>query len=177
MASAGEALARVQMPGMREPTNCGSSGKLIGAPGNPTRGRGRPRGSPNKMGHDLMTLVMQAAENVGFVEKNEKGEWVATGKGGVLKYLEWAAVHKSERFMALMGRIAPKHVFADATHHDDSMTEAEIEAELIERGLPVDLLPLLLNPEDEVLDPGEDPDPYGLMKNVTPEKAPDDTAK
>ena len=49
------------------------------------------------------------------------------------------------------------------------MTAAEIDAELRDRGLPVDLLPLLLNlPEDEVLDPGEDPDPYGLMKNVTP---------
>jgi hypothetical protein len=58
------------------------------------RGPGRPPGSPNKMGRDLMTLVMQAAENVGYVIKNEKGEWVATAKGGILKYLEWAAVHK-----------------------------------------------------------------------------------
>ena len=48
------------------------------------------------------------------------------------------------------------------------MTSEEIVAELRERGLPVDILPFLLNPEDEVLDPGEDPDPYGLMKNVTP---------
>jgi hypothetical protein len=29
------------------------------------------------MGRDLMTLVMQAAENVGFVEKDEKGGWVS----------------------------------------------------------------------------------------------------
>jgi hypothetical protein len=76
-------------------------------------GPGRPKGSPNKMGHDLMTLVMQAAENVGYLEKNDKGELVATGKGGTLKYLEWCAVHKIERFLALMARVAPKQVFAD----------------------------------------------------------------
>jgi hypothetical protein len=41
-----------------------------------------------------MDVVMQAAENVGFIEKDENGNWVATRKGGVLGYLEWAAVHK-----------------------------------------------------------------------------------
>jgi hypothetical protein len=40
-----------------------------------------------------------------------------------------------------MARVAPKHVFADVTHHDDGLlTGAEVEAELIERGLPLDLL-------------------------------------
>jgi hypothetical protein len=145
-------------------------GKQFGSPDGPKRGRGRPLGSPNRMGRDLMELVMQAAENVGFVAKDPKtGELVATGQGGVLKYLEWAAVHKADRFIALMARVSPKHVFADVTHHDGGLTKDEIEAELRERGLPIDLLPLLLNvPEDEVLDPGANPDPYGLMKNVTP---------
>jgi hypothetical protein len=55
------------------------------------------------------------------------------------------------------------------------MTDTEIEAELRERGLPVDLLPFLLKlPVDEALQEGEDPDPYGLkLKDVTP----DDIAK
>jgi hypothetical protein len=158
MASAGGALARVQMPGMREPTNCGSSGKLIGAPGNPTRGRGRPRGSPNKMGHDLMTLVMETAEELGFLRKDSAtGELVATGEGGTRGYLKWIGINRPERFVALMARVAPKHVFADVTH-PSALTSAEIEAELRERGLPMELLPFLLNvPEDEALDADEDP--------------------
>jgi hypothetical protein len=96
------------------------------------------------MGRDLMELVMQAAENVGFVERDANNHWVATRKGGVLAYLEWAAVHKADRFLGLMGRVAPKQVYAEVTHHDGSMTDTEIEAELRERGLPVDLLPFLL---------------------------------
>ena len=43
------------------------------------------------------------------------------------QYLEWAAVHKAERFIALMSHVAPKQVFADVTHHDNSMTDEEIE--------------------------------------------------
>lgn len=128
--------ASPQMLGMRPPQ---FNGKGV----EPKRGPGRPKGSPNKMGHDLMTLVMQAAENVGFVEKNEKGEWVATGKGGTLKYLEWAAVNKSECFLALMARVAPKQVFADITRRSAKTVE-EIEAELRDRGLPLDLLDHLM---------------------------------
>jgi hypothetical protein len=125
------------------------------------------------MGFDLMTMVMQAAENVGYVTKNEKGEWVATHKGGALKYLEWAAVHKAERFLILLARVAPKKLFAEVTHRA-AMTSAEVEAELRERGIPVKLLDSLLAAPDE-LDDDEDTDPYGLMKDVTPDK-PDDTA-
>jgi hypothetical protein len=126
-----------------------------------------------------MEMVMQAAENVGFIEKDANGNWVATRKGGILGYLEWAAVHKAERFLGLMARVAPKQVYADVTHHESSMTDTEIEAELRERGLPVDLLPFLLKlPVDETLQEGEEDDPYGLkLKDVTPGKAPDDTTK
>jgi hypothetical protein len=135
------------------------------------RGRGRPLGSKNKMGRDLMALVMQAAENVGYIERDGNNNWVATRKGGVLAYLEWAAVHKAERFLALMGRVAPKQTYTEVTHRDGSMTDTEIEAELRERGLPVDLLPFLLKlPVDEALQEGEDPDPYGL-KPITPSRA------
>jgi hypothetical protein len=67
-------------------------------PQHPSTGGGTPGllpPPPNKVGDDLMTLAMQAAENVGFIEKDkDTGQMVATGKGGVLKYLEWAAVHK-----------------------------------------------------------------------------------
>jgi hypothetical protein len=116
------------------------------------------------MRHDVMTLVMQAAENVGFVTTNEKGEWVATNKGGALKYLEWAAVHKPERFITLLARVAPKQVFADVTHRP-VLTSAEVEAELRERGIPVELLDSLLAAPDE-LDDDEVDDPYGLRAKM-----------
>jgi hypothetical protein len=118
------------------------------------------------MGSDLMTLVMQAAAETGFIRKDEKtGEMIGTGEEGALGYLKWAAIHKPDRFIALMARVAPKHVFADVTHNTP-MTSEEVEAELRERGLPVELLDSLLTAPEE-LDDDEDPDPYGLLKDVT----------
>ena len=96
------------------------------------------------MGHDLMTLVMEAAAETGFVRKDEKGEVIGTGEEGVKGYLKWAALHKAERFLALMARVAPKQVFADVTHHDATMTIEEVEAELRDRGIPVEMLQSLL---------------------------------
>jgi hypothetical protein len=52
--------------------------------------------APNKMGHDLMTLVMEAAAETGFVRKDEKGEVIGTGEEGVKGYLKWAGLHKAE---------------------------------------------------------------------------------
>jgi hypothetical protein len=133
------------------------------------------------MGRNLMELVMQAAENVGYLEKNDKGELVASRKGGTLAYLEWIAVHRSERFIALMARVAPKQVFADVTHRDATLTIEEVEAELRDRGIPVEMLHSLLKAPVE-LDWDEDPDPYNTMKDVTPSgtnggETPDDTTK
>jgi hypothetical protein len=159
--------SRIEQAGMRPPGIVGGR-EAFSQDSQPRRNPGRPKGSRNKMGHDLMTLVMQAAENVGFIENDPNtGQLVATGKGGVLKYLEWAAVNKADRFIALMARVAPKHVFADVTHDDGAMTKDEIEAELKDRGLPVDLLPLLLKiSEDEVLDPDENPDQFRTMSSL-----------
>lgn len=71
-----------------------------------------------------------------------------------------------------MSHIAPKQVFADVTHRNDALTKDEIEAELRDRGLPLDLLPMLLNcPEDTQLD--DDEIEYlktKAMKDVTPDK-------
>jgi hypothetical protein len=62
------------------------------------------------------------------------------------------------------------------THHNDALTAAEIEAELRDRGLPLDLLPMLLNvpedPEDTQLD--DDEIEYLKMKDVTSKKATDE---
>jgi hypothetical protein len=101
------------------------------------------------MGHDLMTMVMETAAELGFLRKDpETKELVATGEGGARGYLKWIGINRPDRFVALMARVAPKHVFADVTHHNDALTEAEIEAELRERGLPLELLPMLLNVQE-----------------------------
>jgi hypothetical protein len=58
-----------------------------------------------------------------------------------------------------LARVAPKQVFKDVTH--TILTQAETEAQLKERGLPVELLEhLRIAPV--VLDLDEDEDPYGL---------------
>ena len=90
--------------------------------------------------------------------------------GGTLGYLKWIGINKPDRFVALMARVAPKHVFADVTHRAVSLTASEIEAELRDRGLPPELLDSLRNIPDDVLDWDEDPDPYRL-KDVTPDAA------
>jgi hypothetical protein len=107
------------------------------------------------MGNTLMTLVMQAAEELGFLRKNEDGQLVE-GEGGTLGYLKWIGINKPDRFVALMARVAPKHVFADVTHRAVSLTASEIEAELRDRGLPPELLDSLRNIPDDVLDWDED---------------------
>jgi hypothetical protein len=138
-----------EMPGMKSGNN--GNARLFGSPDAPKGRIGRPKGSPNKMGHDLMTMVMETAAELGFLKEDpETKKLVPTGEGGTKGYLKWIGLNKPERFVALMARVAPKHVFADVTHHDDGMTAAELGAELIDRGLPLDLLPILLKyPEDD----------------------------
>jgi hypothetical protein len=72
-----------------------------------------------------------------------------------------------------MARVAPKHVIANVTH--SVMTRAETEAQLRERGLPVELLEHLRK-APVVLDLDEDEDPYGLNADVTSPDAPDVTS-
>jgi hypothetical protein len=68
----------------------------------------------------------------------------------------------------------PKQVHANVTHKV-TRTPQEIDAELRERGLPVELLEHLRMMPD-VLQEGELEDPYGI-KDVTPNEVQDDTAK
>jgi hypothetical protein len=158
--------SRIEQAGMR-PSGIVGGREAFSRDSQPRCNPGRPKGSRNKMGPDLMTLVMQAATETGFIRKDEKtGEMIGTGEEGALGYLKWAAIHKPDRFIALMARVAPKQVFADVTHRS-AKTKAEIEAELHERGLPIELLDHLMKMPVE-LDPDEDPDQYGLMKDVTP---------
>jgi hypothetical protein len=159
--------SRVEQAGMRFPGIVGGR-EAFSRDSQPRRNPGRPKGSRNKMGSDLMTLVMETAAELGFLRKDpETKELVATGEGGAKGYLKWIGINKPDRFVALMARVAPKHIFADVTHEDAVMTSEEVEAELRERGIPVEMLQSLLKAPVE-LDWDEDPDPYHLMKEVTP---------
>jgi hypothetical protein len=135
---------------------------------------GRPQGSRHKVGNDLMQLVMLAAEQAGYMRRDDSGHWVATGEDGLLGYLRWVAVNRPERLIALMSHGIPKQVHANVTHKV-TRTPQEIDAELRERGLPVELLEHLRMMPD-VLQEGELEDPYGI-KDVTPNEVQDDTAK
>jgi hypothetical protein len=121
-----------------------------------------------------MELTMLAAENAGFMKRDGDGNWIATGERGVLGYLEWVAVNRPERLIAIMVRGIPRQVNAVVTQRRAKTVE-EIDAELRERGLPVELLEHLRKVPD-VLQEGEDPDPYH-MRDVTPEQALDEALK
>jgi hypothetical protein len=158
--------SRIEQAGMRPPGIVGGR-EAFSRDSQPRRNPGRPKGSRNKMGRDLMELVMQAAEELGFLRKDpETGVWIATGEDGILGYLKWIGINRPERLVALMSRSIPKQVIPNVTHRV-ARTTAEIDAELRERGLPVELLEHLRKMPD-VLQDGEDDDPYGLLKDVTP---------
>jgi len=67
--------------------------------------------------------------------------------------------------MALLARILPFYISAETPKQ--ILTHDETLAELRERGLPIELLEHLRK-APEILDDDENPDPYGIMQNVTP---------
>lgn len=62
----------------------------------PAAGRGRPKGSPNKMQAAIKEMIVQALEN----------------KGGV-EYLERQAEANPTAFMTLVGKVLPLQVSGD----------------------------------------------------------------
>ena len=84
-------------------------------------GAGRQPGQPNYVTKNLRDLILQAADEVGFVKRIEKFdaenksigfEPVSTGDEGVKGYLKWAAVHQPARFLAMLTRILPMQINA-----------------------------------------------------------------
>jgi hypothetical protein len=102
---------------------------------------------------------VQAAANTGFIVIDENGKPVP-GERGTLGYLEWAALNYPKTYLGLLARTLP-YSLVDQTPERKVLTREEALIELQERGLPTDLLNVLrLAPQP--LDPGEDPDPYGM---------------
>jgi hypothetical protein len=68
--------------------------------------------------------------------------------------------------MALLARILPYYVNTTEPVGPATLTHEEMLAQLRERGLPLEVIEHLRK-APEILDPGEDPDPYGLMKDIS----------
>jgi hypothetical protein len=135
-----------------------------GHPGGP----GRPRGSQTRVKADLAQMILNGAAVAGFLKTNsETNLREPTGIDGCQGYLVWSAVNEPKTYLALMARILPYYVNTAPPLGKVVLTHEETLALLRERGLPEDLIEHLRK-APEILDDGEDPDPYGLLKNVTP---------
>ena len=115
---------------------------------------------------------MQAAQETGFIRKNDEGEMIGTGEEGIKGYLKWAAINRADRFLGLISRVIPLHITTDLTHR--MLTREEAEIELLQLGLPPNLLESLraehLKMPPERLDDDEDEHPYTPKTiDVTPE--------
>jgi len=101
----------------------------------------------------------------GFIEKDDQGNPVPTGKRGCQGFVEWLALHEPKTAAALFARVLPYFV-SGGEAPEEVASEAEIEVMLKELGLPIGLIEhMQMAPAP--LDDGEDPDPYGLMKDVS----------
>jgi hypothetical protein len=103
----------IQMPANNpNPSNPFPKGKKSNA--------GRKPGVPNKFTAELKEAFLQAASNAGFVmevprldaEGKEIGRELIAGEGGLVGYLTWAAINRSNAFMAQLGRFIPAELNA-----------------------------------------------------------------
>jgi hypothetical protein len=46
-----------------------------------------------------MEIVMLAAEQAGYMRRDDDGRWMATGEDGLLGYMRWIAVNRPERLV------------------------------------------------------------------------------
>jgi hypothetical protein len=112
---------------------------------------------------------------VGYLEKTETGELRRTGRGGVQGFVEWLTEHEPKTAAALLARVLPYFISPD-DDVPEVASEAEIEAQFKELGLPLGLIEhMQIAPAP--LDLDEDPDPYGVAADAVQKVPPDDTGK
>lgn len=76
---------------------------------------GRKPGVPNKFTAELKEAFLQAANNAGFVmevprldaDGKQIGTELIAGEGGLVGYLTWAAINRSNAFISQLGRFIP----------------------------------------------------------------------
>jgi hypothetical protein len=128
--------------------------------GHPRYG-GRRKGSKDRFSIDLREAIVAGIAATGFIEKDEQGNPVPTGKRGCQGFVEWLALHEPKTAAALFARVLPYYVGTGA-EVPEMMSEADLEVQLKELGLPVGLIEQMqIAPAP--LDPGELEDPYGVV--------------
>jgi hypothetical protein len=95
------------------------------------------------------------------MKRDDNGNLVPTGEGGVKGYLKWSAVNETKTYLGLLARILPYAAGMPQPPTESIITHEEVLAQLKERGLPTDLVGVLREAPAE-LDIGEDPDPFGM---------------
>lgn len=78
-------------------------------------GKGRPKGSPNKLTSDVKRAILEAAEAAG-------------GRGGMVGYLTLQASENPAAFMTLLGKVLPLTVSGDAENPISVVTRIELVA-------------------------------------------------
>lgn len=78
-------------------------------------GKGRPKGSPNKITADVKRAILEAAEAAG-------------GKGGMVGYLTLQAAENPAAFMTLIGKVLPLTVVGDEENPLRTVTRIELVA-------------------------------------------------
>jgi hypothetical protein len=118
--------------------------------GDPNPGRGRPKGSENKMTRILKEAVVVAAELVG--NRLTREPKLALEGSGLVAYLEWAAEHEPKAFLTLLGKVLPLqlHARSEFFRRERYVTVEEARARLRERGIPIEAVKhILLEPDDD----------------------------
>jgi hypothetical protein len=106
--------------------------------GHPRYG-GRKKGSRNRFGGDLREAIVAGIAATGFIEKDDQGNPVPTGKRGCQGFVEWLALHEPKTAAALFARVLPYYIDTSG-EVPEVASEAEVEVMLKELGLPVGLI-------------------------------------
>ena len=84
-------------------------------PNTGNRGKGRPKGSPNKITADVKRAILEAAEAAG-------------GNGGMVGYLTLQASDNPAAFMTLLGKVLPLTLSGDPDNPLTTITRIELVA-------------------------------------------------
>ena len=78
-------------------------------------GKGRPKGSPNKITSDVKRAILEATEAAG-------------GEGGMVSYLTAQASANPAAFMTLLGKVLPLTLAGDSDNPINMVTRIELVA-------------------------------------------------
>jgi hypothetical protein len=135
---------------------------------------GHAGGRRNRFGGDLREQVVAAIQETGFIGKDDKGNPLGTGEGGCKGFVKWLALYEPKTAAALFARVLPYFIVSGEA--PEVASEADVEAQLQELGLPIGLIEHM-QVAPAPLDLDEDPDPYGVAADTVQKSATDDTGK